>query len=335
MGSALQKEFSKAQVDKLVDAFGDALLSAHEYEGATAPNPPVGCVILDAYGNELAKAAHQKAGQPHAEAWAVAACERAGTLTRIHTIVVTLEPCNHHGRTPPCAMAILKTPAKEVWIGAADPNPHVTGGGAAALRKGGLAVHAWSEISFDLAGLAGRLIAPFAKHKCTGLPWVTVKEALNLEGSMIPPPGRKTFTSDSSLRFAHMLRKRADGIITGSGTVLADAPLFNVRHVEDHAGKRRGLVVLDRRARVPQNYMWEATQRGFDVAQGHSIEAALQKLGEEGALEVLVEAGPQLTASILASNVWDEHVIIQQTSGFDKISIIENPNKAKHVLRHH
>jgi diaminohydroxyphosphoribosylaminopyrimidine deaminase / 5-amino-6-(5-phosphoribosylamino)uracil reductase len=332
---AIQKDFSKAEVERLIEAFGDALLAAHEFEGATAPNPPVGCVILDIYGNELATAAHQKAGEPHAEALAIAACEQEGVIQRIHTIIVTLEPCNHHGRTPPCAAAILKTPAKEVWIGAADPNPHVAGGGAATLRAAGVEVFQWADVSSDLANLAARLIAPFAKHKLTGLPWVTVKQALTLEGSMIPPAGQKTFTSPSSLRLAHMLRKRADAIITGSGTVLADAPLFNVRHVEDHAGKRRALAVLDRRRRVSQSYFTDAAQRGFDVVQAQSIEETLQKLGAAGALEVLVEAGPQLTKSILASGQWDEHVIIQQTDGADRISIIENTEEGDHVLRHH
>ena len=320
-------------VEKLQAAFARAVLAAQEFEGATAPNPPVGCVILDADGEELAVAAHQKAGQPHAEALAIQHCREAGTIDLIHTFIVTLEPCNHHGRTPPCSEAILATPAKYIWIGTKDPNPHVAGGGADCLRAVGLDVQFWPEGQW--AQKAWRLIAPFSKLKSTGVPWVTVKQAMNLEGTMIPPLGQKTFTSPSSLKLAHQLRKRADAIITGSGTVLADAPLFNVRHVPDFEGKRRKLVVLDRRKRVPQNYFDAAAQSGFDVVQVQSIEVALQKLGAAGAMEVLVEAGPKVTKSILASGLWDEHVLIQQTAGDDIISTMENTKKGQHVLRHH
>jgi diaminohydroxyphosphoribosylaminopyrimidine deaminase / 5-amino-6-(5-phosphoribosylamino)uracil reductase len=120
----------EADVGRLQAAFGHALQAAVEFEGATAPNPPVGCVILDADGNELAVAAHRAAGQPHAEALAIQKCREAGLAERIHTLIVTLEPCNHQGRTPPCTSAILATPARQIWIGAQDPNPHVEGGGA-------------------------------------------------------------------------------------------------------------------------------------------------------------------------------------------------------------
>ena len=98
-----------------------ALLEAPKFEGATAPNPPVGCVLLDRDGNVLSIAAHQKAGALHAEALAIKQCDDPA---RIHTVVVTLEPCNHTGRTGPCTEAILATPARQVWIGMADPNPH-------------------------------------------------------------------------------------------------------------------------------------------------------------------------------------------------------------------
>lgn len=317
-------------VEKLEAAFARALVAAQEFEGATAPNPPVGCVILDAQGRELAVAAHQKAGQPHAEALAIQKCREAGTGDRIHTLIVTLEPCNHHGRTPPCCDAILSTPAKHIWIGTVDPNPTVQGKGADRLQAAGLDVKFWPDRE-----MANRLIAPFAKLRSTGLPFVTVKQALSRDGSMIPPAGQKTFTSQSSLVLAHKLRKRADAILTGSGTVLADASLFNVRHVPDFPGKRRKLVLLDRRQRVSDSYRVGARGRGFDVVSAQSIEQALEIMGAVGALELLVEAGPQLTHSILASKLWDEHVIIQETAGEDEISILENTDKGSHVLRHH
>lgn len=296
-------------------AFARALAAAEAYRGATAPNPPVGCVVLDAQGWELAVAAHQRAGEAHAEAKALSVCAATGTLDRAHTLLVTLEPCNHTGRTPPCCDAILASPVRAVWIGSADPNPVVRGGGARRLKDAGLAVHWMAEREPALAVAAAALIAPFAKRARTGLPWVTVKQALDETGSMIPPAGQKTFTSQSSLRFAHQLRKRADAILTGSGTVLADLPEFTVRHVEDHAGKVRDLFILDRRKRVPAAYLSLAQRRGFRTHLVSSLDEAIALAVANGALEVLVEAGPTVSAHVLSTKLWDEHVIIRKSAG--------------------
>ena len=219
-----------------------------------APPPPTrrsAAPSLDDAGNLLAVEAHRKAGDLHAEARAIAACRAAGTIERIHTVVVTLEPCNHHGRTPPCAEAILSTPAREVWIAEADPNPRVEGGGGTRLAAAGLSVRYLAELDHPdtprLAAEAERLVAPFVKWATTGLPFVTVKQALDETGSMIPPAGdRKTFTSEASLTLAHRMRRRADAILTGTGTILADRPEFTVRHLPDHPGKSRILAILDR-----------------------------------------------------------------------------------------
>lgn len=305
----------------IADAFARALAAAGAHVGATAPNPPVGCVLLDAEGGILAVEAHRRAGEAHAEAAAIAAARAAGTAGRIHTVVATLEPCNHTGLTPPCVAAIVGTPAQAVWIGVADPNPRVAGGGAAALAAYGLDVRFIADLDDPaaprLAAAAERLIAPFAKRVTTGRPFVTVKQALDEAGSMIPPPGAKTFTSEASLTFAHALRKRADAILTGSGTVIADDPAFTVRHVADFAGKRRALVIADRRGRVDPAYVARATARGFDVRITADVEAALERLGAEGALEVLVEAGPTLTHFVLAAGLCDEHVVIRRGGGPD------------------
>lgn len=262
-------------------------------------------------------------------------------------MVVTLEPCNHTGRTPPCADAILNTPARQLWIGIRDPNPAVPGGGAARLAAGGLVVRFIEALeeasSATLASAARRLIGPFAKRARTGLPWVTVKQALDRSGGMAPPPGLKTFTSDASLEFAHALRRRADAILTGSGTVLADEPEFTVRRVPDFPGKRRQLVILDRRDRVPQAYLRVATERGFEVSVDGSLTRALERLGGAGALEVLVEAGPALTGAILDSELWDERVLIRQSphhGGEDVISIRQRrpqyeQESTEYVFRNH
>lgn len=314
----------------ILPAMALALMEAQKFEGATTPNPPVGCVLLDKDGNILSVAAHQKAGKLHAEALAIMQCAE---LDLIHTVVVTLEPCNHTGRTGPCTEAILATPAKNVWIGMADPNPHVAGGGADRLRKAGLNVQVLNKADAPkLKSDLQRLIAPFTKRALHGLPWVTVKQAINTQGGMIPPVGQKTFTSQSSLILAHKLRRRADAIITGSGTVLADDPHFTVRLVEDFANKQRHLVLFDRRRRVLQTYIDAAIERGFKISFADNFLQVLKHLAEQGALEVLVEAGPSLTQTFLDSNLWDEHVLITKGDP-DQIQIIQN--KEPHVFRNH
>jgi diaminohydroxyphosphoribosylaminopyrimidine deaminase / 5-amino-6-(5-phosphoribosylamino)uracil reductase len=302
----------------ILAAFRRALRAGAEFCGATSPNPPVGCVLLDSQGNQLAIAAHQKAGALHAEALAIEQCRNKGVIDRIHTVVVTLEPCNHTGRTPPCTQAILATPARAIWIGTRDPNADVCGMGADKLAASGLKVGFIKQFegpdATSLAQSAKRLVAPFAKHARTGMPWVTVKQALRRTGSMIPDTGKKTFTSGRSLAFAHKLRKRADAVLTGSGTILADCPQFTVRHVTDFEGKRRHLVILDRRGRVPNRYLADMRNAGFTVWVETSLKDALGRLGQAGIVEVLVEAGPALLETVLATVSWDEHITISQAA---------------------
>ena len=304
----------------ILAAFAQALDAAEARIGATAPNPPVGCAALDADGRVLAVAAHERAGAAHAEVLALAACRAAGLLPAVRVLVVTLEPCNHHGRTPPCTEAILAAGVPEVWIGADDPDPRVAGGGGAALAAGGVRVR-WigdEPGGQDVASRCRALIAPFAKAARTGLPWIVVKRALDPAGSMIPPPGAKTFTSPASLAYAHLLRRRADAIITGSGTVLADAPEFTVRHLADHPGKRRPLLVLDRRRRTPAAWLRAAEARGFLPVLHDDADAAIRAAGAAGALTLLVEAGPAVTGAVLDGGHWDECVTIT-ASGRDDV----------------
>ncbi len=311
----------------IAEAFRLALTAGEAVAGATAPNPPVACALLDAQGQVLACEVHQRAGQPHAEAAAIEACRRAGAAESIHSVVVTLEPCNHQGRTPPCADAILATGAKAVWIGVRDPNPSVRGGGAARLAAKGLAIGFLDQLDYPSAGglawSARRLIAPFALWSRTGRPWVTVKRAIAADGSMIPPAGRKTFADQAALLLAHRLRRRADAIITGSGCVLADDPAFTVRHVADHAGKRRILAILDRRGRTPPYYVGAAKARGFDVWLRADVGALLAELGAAGVTEALVEAGPTLAGTFLGQDLWDEKVTIRQSPAAGRPNVID------------
>jgi diaminohydroxyphosphoribosylaminopyrimidine deaminase/5-amino-6-(5-phosphoribosylamino)uracil reductase len=307
-------------------AFARALAEAERFAGATSPNPPVGAAAIDREGYLLSVQAHEKAGTAHAEAKVLDDCARRGLTGRIDALVVTLEPCNHHGRTPPCTEAILAADIRRVVFGARDPNPRVAGGGAERLRAAGVDVAEVAEEA--LSRRCGELIAPFAHWARTGLPWVTVKRALDARGSMIPPAGAKTFASPESLRFAHELRRRADAIITGSGTVLADQPEFTVRRVPDHPGKRRWLAVLDRRGRVARDcpeWFEAARGRGFDVLAAADLAQTLRELGAQGVVEALVEAGPGLSEAVLAGGFWNRHVVITQGT----------PDRIEDVYRDH
>jgi diaminohydroxyphosphoribosylaminopyrimidine deaminase/5-amino-6-(5-phosphoribosylamino)uracil reductase len=298
----------------------------------------VGAAALDRAGQLLAIAAHERAGQAHAEARVIAELRSKGLLERADTLVVTLEPCNHTGRTPPCTEAILASPIRKLVIGSRDPNPHVAGGGAARLGSAGVEASFLSDDD-PLKRQCDLLIAPFRKHVTTGLPYLTIKTAHHAgqdpagmphaRGSMIPPAGQKTFTRPSSLKLAHELRRRADAILTGSGTILTDSPEFTVRHVGDHPGKTRELVILDRRRRVPESYLAGARSRGFTPWIAQDLEEALRALGSRGALEVLLEAGPTLSCAALETGFWDEHVVITSPEGQREEDQIE------HVYRDH
>lgn len=315
--------------DRIAEAFRQALLAAEAFVGATSPNPPVGCAALDADGAILAVGGHQVAGAEHAEVAVLSACRAKGNLERLDTLVVTLEPCNHHGRTPPCVDAILGSPAHAVWIGVGDPNPAVAGGGAARLAEAGLRVGWIADLAYpragDLARQAARLIAPFATRSLQGRPWLTLKQALTAEGSMIPPTGAKTFTSEASLTLAHDLRRRADAIITGSGTILADAPLFTVRRGLDPRRTPRRLAILDRRRRTSRAYLDDARRRGFEASLHDDLPGLLAELAAGGALEALVECGPTLLEAFVAADLWDERVTFRQSPGAgdpDTVSIL-------------
>lgn len=319
-----------ASSERLVAAFEAALGAAEAFIGATAPNPAVGCAILGREGELLAVAAHERAGSLHAEAAALRKLKDGGLIARARTAVVTLEPCSHQGRTPPCSRALIESPIEEIWIGALDPHPRAPGRGVADLKAAGRRVLRFEDVGSHegraLAARAERLIRPFSVWSRTGRPFVRIKTALTAEGEMIPPAGRKTFTSEESLLRAHELRREADAILTGSGCVLADDPEFTVRRVPDHHGRRRLLAILDRRRRVPESYFEAARGRGLDPVRYDALEDALDDLGARGVLSVLVEAGPTLRRSILATNLWDEEIVFQKDGDPtrpDRVRILE------------
>lgn len=189
--------------------------------GEAEPNPSVGCVIADATGRVIGEGRTDRCGGPHAE---VVALTAAGEAARGGTAWVTLEPCNHHGRTPPCVDAMLRAGVARIVVGTRDPNP-VAAGGLDRLRAAGIEV----DLRDDLPQVR-RLHRPFLRRLETGRPWVVAKWAETADGDLVAPPGRpRAISSPRSHRFVHRERGRVDAILTGIGTVLADDPRLDAR----------------------------------------------------------------------------------------------------------
>ena len=218
--------------------------------GTTSPNPAVGCVV--AHGDTVVgEGWTQPPGGEHAEAMAL---RLAGDAARGAAVYVTLEPCNHYGRTPPCADAVIAAGVARVHIAVRDPNPNVAGDGAAALRAAGIETHVVADDAAHAAD-AARLIEAFAKHSRTRRPFVTAKYAMSLDGKIAARTGdSKWISGDASRAYAHLLRAQSDAIMVGVNTAIADDPQLTARNVDGTALAHQPLrVVLDSRGRLPHN----------------------------------------------------------------------------------
>ncbi len=220
-----------------------AIVEAGKGLGRTSPNPAVGAVIVNG-GRVVGRGYHRKAGTPHAEVCAIA---DAGDAARGGTIYVTLEPCNHTGRTPPCTQAILKAGLRAVVIGAMDPNPQVIGGGGVFLEGQGITV-----LTGVMEEPCQDLIRPFVKHSSSGLPWVMMKAGLSLDGRISLRRGEATaITGELSRQFTHQLRDRVDAILVGVGTALVDDPSLTTRLAGKEGSRDPLRIVLDSQLRLP------------------------------------------------------------------------------------
>ncbi len=317
--------------DLIMQAVRLAIKTAKEYEGATAPNPIVGAVGLTEEVKILGVAGHEKAGGPHAEVNLIQHLRKIGRLEALHTLFITLEPCMHYGRTPPCVDKILQTNVKKIIIGTLDPNPKVNGRGFQALSKKVETIFL-SDYEAEFAVECQQMIVPYSYWVKYRRPWVILKQAYNLEGSMIPRKNKKTFTSQDSLIFAHELRKKSDAILTGSGTILADLPEFTVRYVSDHKKKTRWLVFFDRRKRVPDPWKERAVRNGFCLKECFDFEETLAFLGRQGVHIALVEAGPILSSYVDHHKFWNEKIQIFQAPDGQTDRIVQSYRDLKKYL---
>jgi diaminohydroxyphosphoribosylaminopyrimidine deaminase/5-amino-6-(5-phosphoribosylamino)uracil reductase len=299
-----------------------ALELARRGEGAVEPNPMVGAVVVRD-GQRVGAGWHERFGGPHAEVNALAA---AGPAARGADLYVTLEPCRHWGKTPPCVGAILQAGVRRVLAAVTDPHPEMAGRGLAELRAAGL------EVVVGLEEAAARhLLAPYLRLVQQGRPWVLAKWAMSLDGKIATASGQSRWLTGAAARErVHALRGRVDGILVGIGTALADDPLLTARPPGPRTPTR---VVLDRRLRLPLTSQLVRTARQTplliihhpeaDPARRAALEAAgaeclalppgadevpslLAELGRRRWTNLLVEGGSGVLGSFLAAERIDE-----------------------------
>lgn len=267
------------------------------------PNPRVGCVVTAGDGRVVGVGHHRGAGTPHAEVDALA---RAGSAARGGTALVTLEPCDHTGRTGPCTQALLAAGVARVVYAVADPDP-VAAGGAARLAAAGLdvALAADPQVRAD----AEEVNATWLHARRTGRPWVTWKTATTLDGRSAAPDGTSRWiTGESARADVHALRARVGAVLVGTGTVLADDPALTVRDADGHPSPRQPLrVVAGTRAISRTARVLDGSAQTLLVPTRDPGEV-LAALTVRGVHHVLLEGGPTLAAAFLGAGLVDEVV---------------------------
>ncbi len=269
-----------------------ALELAGTVRARTSPNPWVGCVVVSADGQRFEGATEPPGGR-HAEMVALAA---AGRAARGATLYTTLEPCAHHGRTPPCAPAVADAGVRRVVLALRDPDPHVAGAGVAALAGAGV------EVSEGvLAGEVADNLAPYLKHRRVGRPWVVLKLAVTLDGRIAAPDGSsKWLTGPEARADVQRMRAESDAVLVGAGTVRADDPELTVRAEPAPADQPLRVVLgrVDEGARV-----LPAIEAEGDVG------VLLDELGHKGVLQLLVEGGANVAWQFHSAGLVDRYVL--------------------------
>jgi len=302
--------------DLEVAAMRRALGLSAGVRGRTSPNPWVGALVL-AGATVLGEGATSPPGGPHAEVVALGA---AGRRARGATLVVTLEPCAHQGRTPPCVDAILAAGIARVVVALSDPDPRVSGRGIETLRRAGVVVR-----TGVCATEAAELLAPYLVHRLLGRPFVTLKLAATLDGRVAAPDGSSRWiTGEAARRDVHRLRAEADAVGVGAGTVRADDPALTVRDVPSPRQPLR--VVFGRAPRTAR------VQPALEVTG--PLRQTLAELAERGVLHLLVEGGPRLAHDLHAAGVVDRYVVYVAPAllgGSDGQSLLEGPGVGRMV----
>lgn len=330
-----------------------AILLAHRGVAQTHPNPMVGAVVVK-NDRSVGEGSHTYAGLKHAE---ILALEQAAGQARGATLYLNLEPCCHTGRTGPCTQAIVDAGIKRVVAAMQDPNPRVAGRGFRALRNADV------EVSVGIRESdSRRLNEPFAKWIQTGLPFVTLKTALTLDGQIAAPGGSSTtwITSPASREEVHRLRHASDALLTGIGTVLADDP-----RMTDRSGspRRRPLLraIVDSKLRVPlrSNIVKSAnhdaiifttqsqnsakakqlTQCGVEVVHvraknGHAdLRAVLRELGRREILSVILEAGSELNGAMLDADLVDKMILFYAPKVLGTVTVPVAKHRARAIQK--
>ena len=291
----------------------------------TSPNPMVGAVVLDAHGQLVGEGFHRAAGQPHGE---VLALRQAGARAQGGSLYVTLEPCCHHGRTPPCTEAILAAGVQRVVVAMVDPDPRVAGGGVARLRQAGLTV-----VQGVGEPQARGLNQAFLHRVGHGRPWGVLKWAASVDGRIATQAGDSQWISGGpARRWVHQLRAQCDAVLVGTGTVRSDNPLLTSRGQRQPEPLR---VVLSRGLRLPhQARLWDQTvastmvfhspgantvvvaqleKQGVECVslEPCSPRAVLEHLAKQGCNKVLWECGPALAAAAVRGGCVQEIAAVQ------------------------
>ncbi len=301
-----------------------ALSLAERRKGLTHPNPTVGCVIVKD-GKVVGRGYHERAGKPHAE---VVALQEAGEKARGSTVYVTLEPCSHYGKTPPCSDALIKAGVKEVFVALQDPNPLVSGKGINRLKEAGIKVY---------VGLceeeARRLNEDFFLYIREKRPYITLKMAQSIDGRFATLTGdSKWITSEESRRLAHKLRAEASAILVGVGTVISDDPQLTVRHVK--TDKQPLKVILDPNLDTPlsskvfkegRTIIFTSRREVEEIKKLNDVEVinlelvngafdlqeVVRKLYEREVMHLMVEGGGYTITSFLRAGLFDRVCVFQ------------------------
>jgi diaminohydroxyphosphoribosylaminopyrimidine deaminase/5-amino-6-(5-phosphoribosylamino)uracil reductase len=269
------------------DAMVLAIAESERVRGITSPNPPVGCVILDASGKAAGFGGTQPVGGPHAE---VMALKEAGVKAQGGTAVVTLEPCSHYGRTPPCTEALIEAGIKHVIHAVSDPNPRAAGG-ANRLREAGITV----ESGLLATEVSRGPLRAWLHYARTGRPHVTWKYAASLDGRIAAQDGTSQWiSSETSRKEVHDLRAKLDAIIVGSGTVRKDDPALTARDADGMPLPRQPLPVVVGMSDLPAGAKLQHTALHLRT---HHPDDVLTALAEQGVVDVLLEGGPTLAGA--------------------------------------